>query len=103
MKAKLVLQIVLIAILSYANYQLVQYYSNEYVPDSFNISKIVQQKYRCIRHFSDKTENKYLEKKCKIYAEDYEKFKSDIEEYQAVAYTFNMLMHSIFIFICLKF
>jgi hypothetical protein len=97
MNAKTALQVLFIVLLNYANYAMIVDYQHEFVVDNFNISKILDQKYRCIRFYSGNMENKYLLNKCQNYDEDYQQFKSDRTTFIYKYYIFNIVMTSLFL------
>ena len=69
-----------------------QEYYAEYVPDHFDMNKILQTKYRCIRYFDDKMINRYLHFKCKPYFEDYVLFRLEKSQFIYSYYVHNAVM-----------
>lgn len=81
----------------------VLHYQNEYVPDNFNVTKILDQKYRCIRYFADAAENKFLDKRCRNHQDDYVTFKADRMQHIYIYYVYNIIMTFVFLGVHLSF
>lgn len=102
MKFKFLLTVCMIFTLSLSNYYLISEYMSEYVPDNFNIEKLLDKKYRCIRYFDDKYYDKFTYNKCKEYLEEYIIFKLEKSRYIYIYYAYNIIIISLFgIFILL--
>ena len=96
MQTKTLVQIVFLAAILASNYLLVLEYQEEYVPDNFDIRKLLHQKYRCIRYFNDKEHNKYLHQKCSDYAYDYTEFVLERSRYIYMFYVYNFVISGLF-------
>lgn len=97
MNAKIALQVLFIILLNYINYLLIVNYQQEFVVDNFNKTKLLDQKYRCIRFYSSNMDNKYLENKCKNHYRDFKQFKTDRKTYIFQYYIYNIAMTSLFL------
>ena len=96
MKMKYLLGFIMIIILTISNYYLISEYMSEYVPDNFNIHKLLNLKYRCIRYFNDKHFDKFSHNRCKQYLEDYIIFKLEKSRYIYMYYGHNIILISLF-------
>ncbi len=97
MNAKTVTQVIFIVLLNYINYSLVVNYQQEFVADNFNITKILNQKYRCIRFYNSKIDSSYMQNKCKNHYDDFQQFKSDRTTYIYQYYVYNIVMTGLFL------
>jgi hypothetical protein len=96
MKVKTIFQFAFIMTICITNYMMMLEYNSEYVPDNFDVSKIAQQKYRCIRYFTDKMQNRYLHTRCKPFFEDYVIFRLEKSKYIYAYYAHNAAMITCF-------
>ncbi len=97
MKFKYALISIMIFILCILNYFLINEYLTEYVPDNFDIKKLLDKKYRCIRFFDDKRDDRYLRATCAPYLEDYLSFKLEKSRYIILYYAHNTILISLII------
>lgn len=76
---------------------IIEYFKN-YVPEYFDIEKLLDKKYRCIRYFEDKDFNTYNDKQCQPYIYHYMLFKLEKSRYIYMHYAYNLIVWSLFIF-----
>lgn len=96
MKLKTVIQMAIVIALCASNYMMILKYYDEYVPDNFDIYKMLDIRYRCIRFFHDKNENSYRQKICQPYYYDYVAFNLEKSRYIYMYYAHNLIVISIF-------
>lgn len=76
---KIVYYMVIVFIIAMNNYVISVHYS----PDTFNRTKLLQKKFRCIRYYQDTNDyNKHMEKTCVIYKDDNKKFMDEKTLYE---------------------
>ncbi len=80
---------------------LINEYFNEYTPDNFDIIKLLEKKYRCIRYFNEKHVDKYQQSLCQAYLVDYLEFKLEKSRYIFIYYSYNIVMISLILIIYL--
>lgn len=97
MQFKQLLSIIMIILILLSNYFIGSEYYYEYIPDNFDMKKLMDLKYRCIRHFYDKSDNKYMSIQCKPYLYDYTGFILEKSRYICAYYAHNICMISLFI------
>jgi hypothetical protein len=97
MQFKHFLNIIMIILILLSNYFINLEYYNEYDPDNFDIKKLMHLRYRCIRHFYDKSDNKYMSIRCNPYLHDYTGFILEKSRYVYAYYAHNLCMISLFI------
>ena len=85
--------------MSVSNYLIVKTYFNEYIPNNFNIKKLNEKKYRCIRYFFENINSSYRNAICIPHINDYVSFKLEKTKYIAKYYMFNIITIIIIILI----
>lgn len=96
-QVKTVLLLSIVSALCISNYLLIIEYYNEYVPENFAIDKLLDKKFRCIRFFYDKINDKYAHMSCKEYHKDYIDFLLEKSRYVYMFYTHNVIIISLII------
>lgn len=97
MNIKHIIQATYIAALLLSNYLIILEYQQEYVPDNFDIYKLLDLKYRCIRYFNDNKYNRYQEHKCNTHIYDYTEFVLERSRYICLFYAYNLITGSLFL------
>ena len=75
----------------------------EYVSENFDIKKLLEKKYRCIRYFDEKNYDKFSHNSCKPFFYDYVEFKLEKARYIYAYYAHNAIVVSIIIVFMLLF
>jgi hypothetical protein len=96
MRIKTFIQIFYVILLTLINYLLILEYQAEFVPDNFDIVKIIDIKYRCIQFFSDNYEDKYMANRCKDHYHNYIDFKLKKANYAFMYYMYNLIMIGVY-------
>ena len=96
MLSKYSMLFVIVVIMFISNYMMIMEYQNEYVPDNFDIEKIIHQKFRCIRYFNDKRVNTYQQRKCRDYTHEYVEFILERSRYIHLMYAYNFVIMCLF-------
>jgi hypothetical protein len=76
----------------FSNYNMINTYNKNYVPDKFTIKHLIKEEYRCIRYFSDDVFNRYQNTKCKNYLPNYIEFILQKSRYITLFYLQNFLV-----------
>lgn len=78
------------------NYAILMEYFHNYVPEYFDVVKILDKKYRCIRYFDDREYDKFIDSQCQPYVYDYLLFKLEKSRYIYIHYAYNFIMWGLF-------
>ncbi len=97
MNFKYVIGGAMLMMLTLSNYFLISEYMTEYVPENFDIKKLLDKKYRCIRYFDEKNYNKFTHNSCKALLHDYVDFKLEKSRYIYAYYAHNSIIISIIV------
>jgi len=81
MKARTIINIAIIIIAIYLNYEMYATYNRLYVPKYFSREKLLYKKYRCIRVLENYPNLKYANKNCKEYKHEYLNYKLERSRY----------------------
>jgi len=101
MKIIAIINISIVIVAIYLNYELYTIYNNKYIPAYFGREMLRYQKYRCIRILENNPHLKYVGNNCKKYAYEYLDYKLERSQYIFRCIIYNLILLILFM-ICVN-